>query len=69
VIFFAFAIGATLSVTVTVNEDVLEFPLASVALNAFVVVPIGNNDPEFKPAVCVRDEPPIILMLSKYTSR
>jgi hypothetical protein len=45
--------GAWLSFTVTVNEHVLVFPPASVAVNETFVTPIGNVDPLGSPAVCV----------------
>jgi len=45
-------VGFSLSVTVTVNEHVAVFPLASVTTKVLVVVPIGKVDPEAKPAVC-----------------
>jgi hypothetical protein len=45
--------GFSLSVTVTVNEHVLTFPLASVAVNVTVVTPTGKAAPEGKPAVWV----------------
>jgi hypothetical protein len=32
---------------------VAELPLASVTLNTFVVVPVGNADPLASPAVCI----------------
>src|SRR2546421_4581914 len=45
--------GASLSVTVTVNEQLAVLPLASVAVYATVVVPTGNAEPEAGPAVRV----------------
>ena len=45
--------GAWLSFTVTVNEQVAVLPEASVTRKLFVVVPIGNVDPEARPAVRV----------------
>ena len=45
--------GAWLSFTVTVNEQVAVFPLASVTRKLFVVVPIGKIEPEERPAVWV----------------
>lgn len=49
--------GNSLSVTVTVKEHMLLLPLASVAVNDTVVVPIGKTDPLGKPAVCVTTIP------------
>lgn len=49
--------GAWLSITVTVKLHVVTFPLASVAVNVLVVMPIGNADPEGNPAVCVTTSP------------
>jgi hypothetical protein len=46
-----------LSVTVTVNEQVAVFPLASVAVNETGVTPMGNEDPEGNPLVCVSINP------------
>lgn len=43
--------GGCASVTVTVNEQTLLFPLASVAVNATVVIPTGKADPLGKPEV------------------
>ena len=45
--------GASLSVTVTVNEHVAVFPATSVTWNVFVVTPTGNDEPLGKPDVCV----------------
>jgi hypothetical protein len=45
--------GTWLSVTVTVKVHVLVFPLASVAVNVLVVIPIGNDEPDGNPVVCV----------------
>jgi hypothetical protein len=39
-------VGSSLSVTVTSNEHVAVFPLASVAVDTTVVVPTGNTEPE-----------------------
>jgi hypothetical protein len=44
--------GFSLSVTVTVKEQVAVFPLASVTTKVFVVVPTGKTEPEAKPDVC-----------------
>jgi hypothetical protein len=49
--------GASLSVTVTVNEHVVKFPTASVAVYDTVVVPTGKFDPFNKPEVCVTVTP------------
>ena len=46
--------GNSVSVTVTVNELVDEFPDGSVAVKVFVVDPTGNVDPLARPAVCVK---------------
>jgi hypothetical protein len=46
-------VGNSVSVTVTVNPQVAVLPLASVTLNTFVVVPIGNAAPLATPAVCI----------------
>ena len=43
--------GASLSVTVIMNEQLAVLPEGSVAVNVCVVVPIGNKDPLAKPAV------------------
>jgi hypothetical protein len=48
-------VGAWVSVTVTVKLQVAVKPAASVTLKVFVVVPIGNNDPEGNPAICTVD--------------
>ena len=45
-------VGNWVSLTVTVNPQVAVLPLASVTLNTFVVVPVGNADPLASPAVC-----------------
>jgi hypothetical protein len=50
-------VGASLSVTVTVNEQITESPAASVAVNEILVVPNGKTDPLGKPAVCVINNP------------
>jgi hypothetical protein len=49
--------GTSLSFTVTVNEQSVIFPLASVAVYVMLVPPIGNADPEGNPAVCVTINP------------
>jgi hypothetical protein len=49
--------GNWLSVTVTLNEHVAMFPLASVAVNTTLVTPIGKAEPFGKPAVCVMVNP------------
>ena len=44
--------GLVVSETVTVNEHGADtLPIESVAVNVFVVTPIGNTDPEGRPAV------------------
>jgi hypothetical protein len=45
--------GASLSVTVTLNEQITDKPAASVAINVILVVPSGNTEPLGNPAVCV----------------
>ena len=50
-------LGGWASVTVTVKEQVAEFPLASMTLKVFVVTPIGNVAPLAKPAIRVVFEP------------
>ena len=45
-------VGCSVSFTVTVNEQVLVLPAASVATNVLVVVPTGNVLPLGRPAVC-----------------
>jgi hypothetical protein len=44
-------VGFCVSDTVTVNEQVLMLPAASVTLNVFVVTPTGKFDPLVKPAI------------------
>jgi hypothetical protein len=44
--------GDSLSVTVTLNEHIAEFPFASVAVKVTSVVPTGNVDPLGNPDVC-----------------
>jgi hypothetical protein len=39
------AVGASVSLTVTVKEQALVFPLASVAVQFTVVVPLGKVEP------------------------
>ena len=43
--------GAVASVTATVKEQLAVAPLAAVTVKVLVVVPIGNNVPDAKPAV------------------
>lgn len=50
--------GASLSFTVTVNEQVLTLPTASVAVYETVVTPWGKLEPLNKPADCVTVTPP-----------
>jgi hypothetical protein len=45
-------LGASLSATVTVKEQVAVKPTASVTWKVLVVVPFGNELPLAKPAVC-----------------
>jgi hypothetical protein len=45
--------GSIVSDTVTLNEQLLELPAASVITNVLVVVPTGNSDPLASPFVCV----------------
>ncbi len=49
--------GASVSVIVTVNEQVAVFPLASVIRKELLVVPMGNTEPDARPAVCVTIAP------------
>jgi hypothetical protein len=49
--------GAWLSLTVTVNVHNAVLPLASVAVYEMVVIPIENDDPLGKPAVCAITRP------------
>jgi hypothetical protein len=44
--------GCSVSFTVTVNEQVLVLPAASVALKVLVVVPTGKVLPDGNPAIC-----------------
>ena len=46
-------LGASVSVTVTVNEQLVFWPFDAVTSNVLVVVPTGKAAPEAKPAVCV----------------
>jgi hypothetical protein len=46
-------VGACVSFTVTVNEQVAVLPDASVTTNVLVVTPIGNTEPDASPTVCV----------------
>jgi len=48
------ASGDSISVTVTVNEQLVELPDGSVADAVTVVVPIGNIDPDVVVDVIVR---------------
>ena len=50
------AIGASFSFTVTSKLEVDVLFKVSVATNVLVVVPVGNNEPLGKPAVCVIDK-------------
>ncbi len=45
--------GASLSFTVTVNEQVAVFPAASVTRKVFKTFPLGKAEPLFNPEVCV----------------
>lgn len=49
--------GGSVSITVTLNEHVTEFPLTSVAKKLMVVTPIGKADPLGKPAVWETSSP------------
>jgi hypothetical protein len=44
--------GFSLSFTVTVNEQLAVFPLASVTTKVLVVTPTGKVDPLARPEVC-----------------
>ena len=46
-------LGACVSLTVTVNEQLAVLPAASVTKNVLVVTPTGNVAPLARPAVCV----------------
>ena len=50
-------VGFSLSVTVTVNEQVFVLPLPSVTTNRLVVVPFKKVAPLVSPAVCVSTAP------------
>ena len=50
--------GAMLSITVTVNEQVVEFPAVSVAMKELVVMPTANARPLAKPAVWLSEAMP-----------
>ena len=52
VTFWQSAFGASVSFTVTSNEQFAVFPEASVTTNVLVVVPTGKVAPEGRPAVC-----------------
>ena len=45
-------VGACASTTVTMKEQTVVLPAASVATNVLVVLPTGKVLPEGKPAVC-----------------
>ena len=45
--------GASVSFTVTVNEQVVELPEASTTLKVLIVVPTGKVAPDARPAVLV----------------
>jgi hypothetical protein len=47
-------VGGCASTTVTVKEQVLVLPAASVALKVLVVVPTGKKPPGAIPAICTR---------------
>ena len=44
-------LGTSVSLTVTVNEQLVTLPLASVTVNVLVVTPTGKSAPLGKPAV------------------
>src|SRR5205085_1988144 len=46
-------VGFSLSFTVTVNEQLLVLPEASVTVKVLVVAPFGKSEPESRPAVCM----------------
>jgi len=48
-------VGASVSRTLTTNEQTANSPAASVALNVTVVLPTGNSEPLAKPAVRTTD--------------
>jgi hypothetical protein len=49
--------GNSLSVTVTVNEQIAVLPTASVAVKAILVVPTGKAEPLTGPLVCITETP------------
>ena len=49
--------GASVSLTVTVKEQLVLLPLASVTVKVFVVVPTGKTAPLARPAVCTVVDP------------
>jgi len=51
-IFVQIITGYSVSLTVTVNEQEAVFPLASVTVKVFTVVPFGKAAPLGRPAVC-----------------
>ena len=50
-------VGISVSLTVTVKEQVAVLPEASVTVKLFEVTPVGKRDPLAKPAVCVKFAP------------
>ena len=50
-------VGAWLSITVTVKEQVAVLPDASVTLNVLVVTPTGKDEPLERPPVWVVTDP------------
>ena len=51
-------VGFSASVIVMVNPHEAEFPAASEVLKVFVVMPIGNKEPEGEPEFCVTSGDP-----------
>ncbi len=50
-------VGISVSLTVTVKEQVAELPEPSVTVKPFEVVPEGKLEPLAKPAVCAKLAP------------
>src|SRR4051812_37091224 len=60
--------GSSLSFTVTLNEHVLIFPEASVAVTFTIVVPIANTDPEAAEVVTVAEQLSVAVALKVTTA-
>ncbi len=62
-------VGASVSLTVTVKEQVAVLPEPSVTVKPFEVVPEGKLDPLAKPAVCAKLDPAqLSLKLTEYVT-